>query len=337
MSDVRDDTNFFWQSKYGKSERNQHIVDGSDALANGGKFVISFHHLPSGREVFFKAFITTYSENFNSEWKGETVFGRTDPIYTYSSTKRVISLAFDVPASSEQEAYENMGRLQKLAQFQYPSYFVTNNGGASNFNEHTIGQSPLVRIKMMNLIQKSNMPGPDALGTLPVNEQNRTRTYGRYGSEISSDAGQGLLAAINNISFNTDFKNHAIFEKRVGTIMPQNFEVSVDFSVIHERTIGFSENGMPLSPGMMYDVALKEPAPDEKVNNRAQYEKRLQQERDRQAAEDNAKTRFMGALGGKRANKAIDRYNRKDRKGKANDYDKAMADEAQSYLDSKGE
>ncbi len=92
---------------------------------------------------------------------------------------------------------------------------------------------------------------------------------------------------------------------------------------------------MPLSPGMMYDVALKEPAPDEKVNNRAQYEKRLQQERDRQAAEDNARTRFMGALGGKRANKAIKRYNRKG--SKANDYDKAMADEAQSYLDSKGE
>ncbi len=337
MADPRDDTNFFWQSKYGRSERNQHIVDGSDALANGGKFVISFYHLPSGREVFFKAFITNYSENFNSEWKGETVFGRTDPIYTYSSTKRVISLAFDVPASSEQEAYENMGRLQKSAQFQYPSYFVTNNGGASNFNEHTIGQSPLVRIKMMNLIQKSNMPGPDALGTLPVNEQNRTRTYGRYGSEISSDADQGLLAAINNISFNTDFKNHAIFEKRAGTIMPQNFEVSVDFSVIHERTIGFSESGMPLSPGMMYDVALKEPAPEEKVTNRAQYEKRLQQERDRQAAEDNAKTRFMGALGGKRANKAIDRYNRKERKGNANDYDKAMADEAQSYLNSRDE
>ena len=141
MADYRDDTNFFWQSKYGRSERNQHIVDGSDALANGGKFVISFHHLPSGREVFFKAFITNYSENFNSEWKGETVFGRTDPIYTYSNTKRVISLAFDVPASSEQEAYENMGRLQKLAQFQYPSYFVTNESftGTSAGNEHTIG------------------------------------------------------------------------------------------------------------------------------------------------------------------------------------------------------
>jgi len=339
MADYRDDTNFFWQSKYGRSERNQHIVDGSDALANGGKFVISFHHLPSGREVFFKAFITNYSENFNSEWKGETVFGRTDPIYTYSNTKRVISLAFDVPASSEQEAYENMGRLQKLAQFQYPSYFVTNESftGTPAGNEHTIGQSPLVRIKMMNLIQKTNIPGPDYVGGEAENESNRTRTYGRYGSEISSEANQGLLAAINNISFNTDFKNHAIFEKRAGTIMPQNFEVSVDFSVIHEQTIGFDEAGRPLSPGMMYDVVLKEPTAKEKVNNRAQYEKRIQMERDRQAAEDNARTRFMGALGGKRAQKSIDRYNRKAGKGKANDYDEAMADEAQSYLDSRDE
>ena len=344
MADSTDDTNFFWQSKYGRSERNQHIVDGSDALANGGKFVISFHHLPSGKEVFFKAFITNYSENFNSEWKGETVFGRTDPIYTYSSTKRVISLAFDVPASSEQEAYENMGRLQKLAQFQYPTYFASrtqnifDKDGAiigADALEYTIGQSPLVRIKMMNLIQKSNISGPNHKGELMTNDQNRTRTYGRYGSEISSDADQGLLAAINNISFNTDFKNHAIFEKRAGTIMPQNFEVSVDFSVIHEKTIGFSERGVALSPGMMYDVSLKEPTDEEKVNSRAKYEKRLQLERDRQAAEDNAKTRFMGALGGKRANKAIDRYNRKG--SEANSYDKAMADEAQSYLDSRDE
>ena len=190
---------------------------------------------------------------------------------------------------------------------------------------------------MMNLIQKTNIPGPDYVGGEAENESNRTRTYGRYGSEISSEANQGLLAAINNISFNTDFKNHAIFEKRAGTIMPQNFEVSVDFSVIHEQTIGFDEAGRPLSPGMMYDVVLKEPTAKEKVNNRAQYEKRIQMERDRQAAEDNARTRFLGALGGKRAQKSIDRYNRKAGKGKANDYDEAMADEAQSYLDSRDE
>ena len=146
MADRTDDTNFFWQSKYGVSERNQAIVDGTDALANGGKLVISFHHLASGKEVFFKAFITTYSENFNNEWKGETVFGRTDPIYTYANTRRTISLAFEVPASSEQEAYENMGRLQKLAQMQYAMYDdIAMAGVDSNF---TITQAPLVRIKV---------------------------------------------------------------------------------------------------------------------------------------------------------------------------------------------
>lgn len=156
MSDVTDDTNFFWQSKYGVTERNQGIVDGTDALANGGKFVISLHHLGSGKEVFFKAFITNYSENFNNEWKSEVVFGRTDPIYTYSSTRRTISLAFDVPASSEQEAYENMGRIQKLAQMQYSTYDGI--ALAGHEENYTITQAPLVRIKVMNLIQKIHSP-----------------------------------------------------------------------------------------------------------------------------------------------------------------------------------
>ena len=336
MADWSDDTNFFWQSKYGYSERNQTAIDGSDALANGGKFVISFLHLASGKEVFFKAFVTNYSENFNSEWKSETVFGRTDPIVTYAGTRRVISLGFDVPASSEQEAYENMGRLQKLAQFQYPTYFETGGGSAfSEQNEYTIGQSPLVRIKVMNLIQKDLLPGPNIFGPTHIDESlSRSRLFGSYGANNSADAEQGLLSAINNISFNTDFANHAVFEKTQNTVLPQNFEVTVDFNVIHEKTIGFDEAGDALNPGMPYGVTLKQPTSKEKVDADANPEKRIQLERDRQAAEDIAASRFQGALGGRRAQRAVDRYERKSEKGKADDFDAALASEAQTYLDS---
>jgi hypothetical protein len=334
MADWSDDTNFFWQSKYGHSERNQTAVDGSDALANGGKFVISFLHLASGKEVFFKAFITNYAENFNSEWKSETVFGRTDPIVTYAGTRRVVSLGFDVPASSEQEAYENMGRLQKLAQFQYPTYFETGDSVDSAQREYTIGQSPLVRIKVMNLIQKDLLPREDLFGPDLLGDLSRSRLFGSYGLNTSADAEQGLLSAINNISINTDFTNHAVFEKTQNTVLPQNFEVTVDFNVIHEKTIGFDLFGDALNPGMPYGVTLKRPNSKEKVDAGANPEKRIQLERDRQAAEDIAASRFRGALGGKRAQRAINRYERKSGKGKADDFDAALASEAQTYLDS---
>ncbi len=328
MADPFDDTNFFWQSKYGVSERNQAIVDGTDALANGGKFVISFHHLASGKEVFFKAFVTTYSENFNNEWKGETVFGRTDPIYTYANTRRTISLGFEVPASSEQEAYENMGRLQKLAQMQYAMYDdIAIAGYDSN---HTITQAPLVRIKMMNLVQKNTLNADS-----PLSDKNtRSRMFAQYGAKGNASADMGLLSAINNVSFTTDMKSTAIFEQGPNVILPQNFTVSIDFNVIHERTNGYDMFGDPINRGLMYDVELKEPSVKEKVNDRASYEERLQLERNRQAAEDIAASRFKGALGGKRADRAIKRYERKSKKGKADSYDEALANEAQRYIDS---
>ncbi len=331
MADWKDDTNFFWQSKYGYSERYQTLVDGSDALANGGKFVISFRHVASGQEVFFKAFITNYAENFNCSWKPETVYGRTDPIYTFSNTTRVVNFAFDVPASSEQEAYENMGRLQKLAQMTYPTY---ENTGDDQNPQYLITQSPLVRIKIMNLVAKNARP-PEArrYDLMGDNKVTRSSLYGKYRSTGNPDATGGLLATINNLAFSTDFANKSIFEVGPNVVLPQNFGVTVDFAVIHEKTIGWDTEGKALSPGTPWDVELKDPTWKEKVFSRASYKKRVQMTRDQQAAEDIANARFAGALGGRRAQRAINRYERRKGKGKANDFDEHLANEAQSYLD----
>jgi len=259
-----------------------------------------------------------------------------EPIQSIHNTRRTISLSFDVPASSQQEAYENMGRLQKLAQFQYAGYnsqmSITEDGRLHA--DYTIAQSPLVRVKVMNLVQK-DMQSSEILG-LPAegSELTRSRLYAQYGAKGMVDAENGLLAAINNVSFNTDFTNHAVFEQGPNVIMPQNFEVSVDFNVIHERTNGFDLFGDAINPGMPYGVTLKNPNQKEKVDSRGSYEKRLQLERNRQAAEDIAAARFRGALGGKRAQRAVDRYERKKAKGKADSFDEALASEAQTFLDS---
>ena len=69
MSDKTDDSNFFWQNKYKRDTRYaEQLTDITDAYANELKMMISFLHIPSGKTVFFKAFITDYSETFNSEW-----------------------------------------------------------------------------------------------------------------------------------------------------------------------------------------------------------------------------------------------------------------------------
>ena len=177
MSENKDkyyDTDFFWNSKYkpnrvGTKGQISNYVDGSDALANAG-FVVSFYHIPSGKSVFFKAFVTTLSENFTSDWKPSPVFGRTDPIYSFGNTSRSITLAFKVPAGSEGEAYENLGRVQLLTQFLYPAYSSTARPDAQ-----LITQGPLVRMKVMNLVQKQDAPEPGGAWNQMGREQHLSR------------------------------------------------------------------------------------------------------------------------------------------------------------------
>jgi len=308
--DPTDDSNFFWQSKYKKIETTgvESYIDGSDTLANKGHQVLSFHHVPSGKQVFFKAFITKYSENYTSDWGGgEQVFGRTDPIYTFSHTTRKIELGFSVPAGSESEAFENMGRVQRLIQFLYPAYFQSNPGSKVD-GSNTIGQSPLVRIKMMNLIQ--SVKGDASAGMGDEAWKKRKELYEEYKSSWLPT--NGLLAAIQNVSVNTELSKEGVLEKAPNTVMPKNFEITLSFAVIHEHTLGWDESGNSLDPTFPYGVVLAEPGklkvdeghhagtdnPDAELG--AAFWKggiengRIDQERMLQAAQDSEAARYGG-------------------------------------------
>ena len=60
------------------------------------------------KEVFFRAFLTDIGQTFASSWSNEEVYGRVDPIATFSSTKRTITLAWDLPAAATEEAKQNL-------------------------------------------------------------------------------------------------------------------------------------------------------------------------------------------------------------------------------------
>lgn len=310
------DTNFFWQSKYtaGKSGEleSESFVDGSDAYANGGKMVLSFLHVASKKSVFFKAFITKYDENWKADWKSNPAFGRTDPIYTYSNTIRNISLAFSVPASSESEAFENMGRIQTLSQMLYPTYMkaAMGNQQAHGFRDQLLlSQAPLVRIKVLNLIRAPLKSDPVPADTKSRSEMSkRNDLYNQYLS--SPDPDLGLLCAINNISVSTEMTKEGVLEKGPNTVLPVNYNVSVDFAVIHEETIGWDDEGNALSPNYPYGAEMWEAPTDLAVSEDQNWNQRLGKERQLQAAQDTARSKYAGLLGGVRArqdrNRALD-------------------------------
>lgn len=249
-----------------------HFIDGSDAMANKG-MTISFQHVPSEEDVTFKAFITAFNETFNCDWASETVYGRSDPIHMFKNTQREITLAFNVPAASEGESFENLARVQRLITFLYPSYTTdgsatTGGNQADVTNALTISNSPLVRLRIMNILAARPQIG-DADGTVGGGNGGRASeaavysTLGTFERHVQDGGGGewpstsvgsntiagnyhgGLLGIIKNVSVNHNLDNpdHGVFEINQGTILPKMIEVNLTFSAIHEHTLGWFNDG----------------------------------------------------------------------------------------------
>jgi len=221
-------------------------VDGSDGYANLKQMYISFLHVPSGKAVYFKAFLTTYNEAFNSTWAEEEVYGRPDPIYLFKNTKRKISLAFKAPAFSESEAFENLGKVQQLTQFLYPNY--TTVGG--DIYAQTISQSPLIRLKIMNLV--ANQPVSTST--------DGGRTYDDLVTQhkaATTSASEGLLGVVDNITILSYLEKEGGFNEGPGVILPKILEVNMNFSPIHEHALGWDEKGKFSNNLFPYGVDLE--------------------------------------------------------------------------------
>ena len=282
------------------------LVDGSDSLANQREMVVSFYHVPSGRSVFFKAFIVAFTETYNSNFTPTEAFGRTDPIYQYKNTTRKISLTIDVPAASEGEAYENLGRVSALEQMLYASYT-----GDSN-NALNMTQSPLIRMKVMNLLQKSSTSISDTLDDLLMtdNDDSEKQFFIQYQSTSESD--RGLLGIIDNLSVDHSIAgDDGVFHKGVNTILPKNIQLSLGFSPIHETTIGWGDNNQQTNNLFPYGVKTTRTfylalrlTPYQLTKNKLKKKKRKsKQEEVRQQQFDNAEARYGGVLGDLRLNR----------------------------------
>lgn len=219
----------FKQNRFGDTKVGDTTANGpaaTDGLANVGESVISFFHVATEKDVFFKAFITTFNESYSPDFNEEHVFGRSDPIYTFKNTSRRITLSWVIPAETISEAYENLARVQELTQFLYPNYEDINNA-------LTISQSPLVRMKVMNLAQKANTRAPD-----PTSKDMELMSY-----RSTNDPSRGLLGAIQSFSINHHLEDPAagVFQTKQNTVLPKLIEVNMDFSVIHETPLGFKK------------------------------------------------------------------------------------------------
>lgn len=195
--------------------------DPSDTYANQKNFFIEFEYFhaakqktgtnePSVGRVKFKAFLTSYTDSFDSKWNEELVYGRIDPIYTFQNTTRIISLAWDAPSASLEEAKQNMARASSLMRYLYPTY--TDSGDAT-----TITKPPLLRMKFVNLIKLN--------------------------------ANTGLLGKVNGFKFEPDMEvgwwdgDRTLNGGMTNILYPKSLKFSCEFHVIHEQPLGWTQEG----------------------------------------------------------------------------------------------
>jgi hypothetical protein len=211
----------------GQIEPTETLSPRSDAYANNG-FIISFYHMITGKELKFKAFITSFNETYTPDYASEQVFGRADPIHTYRGTTRSIALGFVIPAESISEAYENLAKTQTLAQMQYPAYTDVQNA-------LTIAQAPLVRLKVMNLLRAANKGPNQQLTGGPID------LYDSYKSEDNPEF--GLLGIIDSLTVDHQLAaDIGVLEKDVNTILPKQIDIQIGFKPLHEHTNGWIKN-----------------------------------------------------------------------------------------------
>lgn len=174
-------------------------------LGVNGTMNLQFTHVPTGRKVEFPAFLENLSDQYQSHWNAQDVYGRMDPIVNFINTRRSFSVSWNVPASSYADAKENLRKINQLLGFLYPLY-ASGAGGATAIN-----QAPLMRVKFGNIIQ--------------------------------NPLGGGLLGYLNGFTFDPRVENGMFHHKGTKGMeyYPKTVLLNFEMNVLHEHELGFEK------------------------------------------------------------------------------------------------
>ena len=112
--------------------------------------MLSIKSVISNKTVSFMAFLNDYTDTFNSNWNTEEVFGRMDPVAMFKSTKRTLSIGWNVPSTSLEQAKKHRNKVARLSKMIYPAY---NNSGMKH--QQTLTKPPLVKVRYANLLRNT--------------------------------------------------------------------------------------------------------------------------------------------------------------------------------------
>jgi hypothetical protein len=187
--------------------------------------------VPMKTVLEFPAFLTDFSQTFDAKWSTEDVFGRMDPIATYQGTKRTMSIGFDLPAGSLEEAKRNLHGCSELVKMVYPVYGM---GGTGIFLE--AGDPGIAFLRPDETLSSFSADGYQqilAKGRGVLSKPPLVRV--KFANLITGVDPNGLLGWISGLSWkpNLEMGMFAADKK----FYPKVIALSFSFNVLHEQTL----------------------------------------------------------------------------------------------------
>ncbi len=202
-------------------------------LKQGQDLTIS--HVITGFQLAFPAFLEMFSDAYTCNWNEEGVYGRMDAIPTFRNTQRTLSIAWNVPAESFENAAENVAKVNQLVSYLYPLYDKTYGGSGAT----TINQSPLVRVSFGNLVQNA-VDGRGLLGYLQGITFDPALEFGMFTRRGSGQPGRSLVGR-EGIRHQRRKENLKITEQDAEMeYYPKTFRLNFELTVLHEHELGFA-------------------------------------------------------------------------------------------------
>jgi hypothetical protein len=186
----------------------------------------------------FPAFLTDFSQTFDAKWNTEEVFGRMDPIATYQGTKRTMSLGFDLPAGSTDEAKKNLEGCSELVKMVYPVY-----GGGTGMVVEVGDTTAAGFLKPGETLSTTEVDGfqevlPPNAGILIKPPLVRIK----FANLITGTQPSGLLGWISGLSWKPNLEMGMFTTGE--SLFPKVISLSFSFNVLHEKTPSQKSTGM---------------------------------------------------------------------------------------------
>ena len=127
----------------------------ADHLSKRFGLFIDIYSITARRNVSFKAFLTSFRDNFDTQLEAYTFIGHPQPYRKHKTTERSVEIGLDIPAYGTYEAGDNLGKIALLAQMLHPLGTVTTDGRKIVVP----GGDPMFKVRFLNLLVDGNQSG----------------------------------------------------------------------------------------------------------------------------------------------------------------------------------